>query len=156
MNLPQGGCFMKKNVVFLAPMSCVLLFFISFAHGALTDRPRDGKQIVEKSRFIIDEGQKLKDAKNPERAWLSEQGQMIYKQGLDAMNSSKMMKTIDGSNDMRRIGQQLLQTGNLLLNMGKQKGDVTPEEKSKIIKQGDTMQSFGKLMLKKGQNMGGE
>ena len=81
---------------------------------------------------------------------------MIYNQGVDAMNSSKMMKTVDGSKDMKRVGQQLLQTGNLLLNMGKKKSDVTPDEKAMIIKQGDTLQSFGKLMLKKGQNMGGD
>jgi thymidine phosphorylase len=105
---------------------------------------------------MIDEGQKLKSAGNPDRAWLMEQGQMIYKQGTDATNSSKMMKTLEGGRDMQRIGQKLLQTGNLLLKMGKQKGDVSPEEKAKIIKQGDTMQSFGNLMLKKGQNMGGE
>jgi thymidine phosphorylase len=156
INLQQGGRFMKKNIVFVAAMSFVLLFFIPFAHGALADRPRDGKQIVEKSRFMIDEGQKLKNAGNPDRAWLMEQGQMIYKQGTDATNSSKMMKTLEGGRDMQRIGQKLLQTGNLLLKMGKQKGDVSPEEKAKIIKQGDTMQSFGNLMLKKGQNMGGE
>jgi hypothetical protein len=147
---------MEKTIIYTAAMSLVLFLLFPSAHGALTDRPRDGKQIVGKSQLMIEEGQKLKDAKSPDRAWLSDQGQMIYNQGIDAMNSSKMMKTIDGGNDMRRIGQKLLQTGNLLLKMGKQKGDVTPEEKAKIVKEGDTMQSFGKLMLKKGQNMGGD
>jgi len=147
---------MKKNILTTVVAGIFLIFIFSYAHGGLADRPRDGKQIVEKSRFMIDEGQKLKDAKHIDRAWLSEQSQMIYKQGVDAMNSSKMMKTVDGSKDMKRIGQLLLQTGNLLLNMSKQKSEVTPDEKAKIIKQGDTLQSFGKLMLKKGQVMGGD
>ena len=147
---------MKKNVFTTAVTFIFLIFIFSFAYGGLADRPRDGKQIVEKSKFMIDEGQKLKDAKNIDRALISEQGQMIYNQGVDAMNRSKMMKTIDGGNDMKRIGQKLLQTGNLLLNMGKQKSEVTPDEKAKLIKQGETLQSFGKLMLKKGQNMGGD
>lgn len=147
---------MKKNVFTTAVTGIFLIFIFSFAHGGLADRPRDGKQIVEKSKFMIDEGQKLKDAKNIDRALISEQGQMIYNQGVDAMNRSKMMKTIDGGNDMKRIGQKLLQTGNLLLNMSKHNSKVTPDEKAKLIKQGDTLQSFGKLMLKKGQNMGGD
>ena len=147
---------MKKNVFTTAVTGIFLIFIFSFVHGGLADRPRDGKQIVEKSKFMIDEGQKLKDAKNIDRALISEQGQMIYNQGVDAMNRSKMMKTIDGGNDMKRIGQQLLQTGNLLLNMSKHNSKVTPDEKAKLIKQGDTLQSFGKLMLKKGQNMGGD
>jgi len=147
---------MKKNIHTTAVTGIFLIFIFSSAHGGLADSPRDGKQIVGKSRFMIDEGQKLKEVKNPDRTWLSEQGQLIYNQGVDAMNSSKMMKTIDGSKDMKRVGQQLMQTGNILINMGKQKSEVTPDEKAKIIKQGDTLQSFGKLMLKKGQNMGGD
>jgi len=135
-------------------MSLLFMFTSSFAYGDF-DLARDGKQVVEKSNFMLDESQKLKDIKNPARAWLAEQGQMINKQAVEAMNSSKIMKTLEGVRNMQRIGQMLMQTGNILINLGQQKGEVTPQENEKIIKQSDILQNFGKFMLKKGQVMGG-
>jgi hypothetical protein len=95
------------------------------------------------------------DVKNPTRAELAAQGQQMMKQGMDALNSGKMMKTLDGRKNMQGIGQKLRQAGNLLVTMSKQEGEVTQQEKDKIIKQGATLISFGKLMLNKGQIMGG-
>jgi hypothetical protein len=40
--------------------------------------------------------------------------------------------------------------------MGKLKGEVTQEEKAKIAKQAEVLLSFGAMMLKKGQVMGGQ
>jgi hypothetical protein len=131
------------------------MFIISFAYGN-SDLAIEGKLVVEKSKFMLDEIQKLKDAKNPDRAWLSEQGQLINKQGMDALNSARVMKTLEGVRNMQRAGQMLQQFGNLLLNIGNQKGEVTPEENEKIIKQCDISQKFGKFMLRKGQLMGGD
>ena len=131
------------------------MFIISFAYGN-SDLAIEGKLVVEKSKFMLDEIQKLKDAKNPDRAWLSEQGQLINKQGMDALNSARVMKTLEGVRNMKRAGQMLQQFGNLLLNIGNQKGEVTPEENEKIIKQCDVLQNFGKFMLRKGQLMGGD
>jgi hypothetical protein len=147
---------MKKNIIFTAALSLMLIFIASSAKGDLVDLPRDGNKVVEKSSVTIDAGQKLKDVKNPDRAWLTEQGQFILKIGRDAMDSSSMMRTIEGRKNMRGLGQKLLQAGNLLFNMGKQKGELTQEEKEKIVKQGDTLKSYGALMLKKGQVMGGK
>jgi len=147
---------MKKKIVCTATMSLFLMFIISFAYGDLTDRPREGKKVVEKSTFTIDQAQKLIEAKSPERAWLADEGQLMVKQGTEALNAGKMMKTNDGKRNMGNIGQKLLQTGNLLLKMGQQKGPVTPQEKEQLLKQGEMLQSFGKMMLKKGQVMGGE
>jgi len=147
---------MKKNILYTATMSLLFMFIISFAYGGASDSARDGQQIVDKSNFMIDEGQKLKDTQNPDRAWLSQQGQLINKQGMDAMNSGRVMKTLEGVRNMQRIGQMLRQFGNLLLDIGNQKGEVTPEENEKIIKQRDVLQNFGKMMLRKGQIMGGD
>jgi hypothetical protein len=147
---------MKKKIVCTATMSLLLMFIISFAYGDLTDRPREGKKVVEKSTFTIDQAQKLIEAKSPDRAWLADEGQLMIKQGTEALNAGKMMKTNDGKRNMGNIGQKLLQTGNLLLKMGQQKGPVTPQEKEQLLKQGEMLQSFGKMMLKKGQVMGGE
>jgi hypothetical protein len=147
---------MKKNIFWSAAACCVLLLIVSSAQGDMIDLPRDGNKVVEKSKNMIDAGQKLKDAKNPDRAWLTEQGQLISKSGRDAMDSSSMMRTIEGKKNMRGLGQKLLQAGNLLFNMGKLKGEVTQEEKAKIAKQAEVLLSFGAMMLKKGQVMGGQ
>ena len=129
---------MKKNIICSAAAVGVLLFVISTAYGGVADRPREGKQIVEKSRFMIDEGQKMKDVQNSERAERTEQGRLMIKQGREAMNSGKMLNTVDGRKNMQRIGQKLRQSGNLLVDMGKQSGPLTQKEKEKIIKQGDS------------------
>lgn len=147
---------MKKNIFWSAAACCVLLLIVSSAQSDMIDLPRDGNKVVEKSKSMIDVGQKLKDAKNPDRAWLTEEGQLILKSGRDAMDSSSMMRTIEGKKNMRGLGQKLLQAGNLLFNMGKLKGEVTQEEKAKIAKQAEVLLSFGAMMLKKGQVMGGQ
>lgn len=147
---------MKKNIFWSAAACCVLLLIVSSAQSDMIDLPRDGNKVVEKSKSMIDVGQKLKDAKNPDRAWLTEEGQLILKSGRDAMDSSSMMRTIEGKKNMRGLGQKLLQAGNLLYNMGKLKGEVTQEEKAKIAKQAEVLLSFGAMMLKKGQVMGGQ
>jgi hypothetical protein len=147
---------MKKSIICTATINFLLMFIISFAYGDLTDLPREGKKVVEKSTFTLDQAQKLIEAKSPDRAWLSDEGQLMIKQGKEALDSGKMMYTNEGKRNMGNIGQKLLETGNILLKMGQQKGPVTPQEKEKILKQGDMLQSFGKMMLKKGQIMGGK
>jgi hypothetical protein len=146
---------MKKTISCLTVLTLGLLLISSAVHGGWADRPKEGTQVVEKSKFMIDEGQKMVDVKKPTRAELAAQGQQMIKQGMDALNSGKMMKTLDGRKNMQGIGQKLRQAGNLLVTMSKQEGEVTQQEKDKIIKQGATLISFGKLMLNKGQIMGG-
>ena len=147
---------MKKNIICSAAAGCVLLLVMTVAYGGWADRPQEGKQVADISRFMINEGQKMKDIQNPERARLTEQGQLMTKQGMEALNSGKMMNTVDGRKNMQRIGQMLLKNGGLLVDMGKQSGPLTQKEKEKIIKQGDSLMGFGKLMLNKGQIMGGD
>jgi hypothetical protein len=146
---------MKKIISCLTAVSLVLLIIVSAVHGDWADRPREGKQVVEKSKFMIDEGQKMTALKNPTRAELAAQGQQMIKQGMEALNSGKMMNTVDGRKNMQSVGQKLLQGGNLLVTMSKQEGELTQQEKDKIKKQGEALISFGKLMLNKGQIMGG-
>jgi hypothetical protein len=146
---------MKKIINCTAAASLALCMLVSGVYGGIADRPREGKQVVEKSRFMIDEGQKMTALENPTRAELAAQGQQMIKQGMDAQNSAKMMDSLDGRKNMQSVGQKLLQGGNLLFNMGKQNGELTQQEKEKIKKQGENLISFGKLMLKKGQIMGG-
>ena len=145
---------MKKSINYTVLLSILLFISYSAVHGGWADRPKEGTKVVEKSKFLIDEGQKMVDIKNPTRAELAAQGQQI-KQGMDALNTGKMMDTVDGRKNMQSVGQKLLQGGNLLVTMGKQEGEVTQQEKDKIKKTGATLISFGKLMLNKGQIMGG-
>ena len=79
----------------------------------------------------------------------------MIKQGMNAINTGTMMHTKDGKKNMQSVSQKLIQGGNLLVTMSKQEGELTQQEKDKIIKQGENLISFGKLMLNKGQNMGG-
>ena len=146
---------MKKIISCLTVLILGLLLISSAVQGGWADRPKEGTKVVEKSKFLIDEGQKMVDIKNPTRAELAAQGQQMIKQGMDALNTGKMMDTVDGRKNMQSVGQKLLQGGNLLVTMGKQEGEVTQQEKDKIKKQGATLISFGKLMLNKGQIMGG-
>lgn len=146
---------MRKFISCLSVLTLGLLLISSAVQGGWADRPKEGTKVVEKSKFMIDEGQKMVDIKNPTRAELAAQGQQMIKQGMDALNTGKMMDTVDGRKNMQSVGQKLLQGGNLLVTMSKQEGEVTQQEKDKIKKQGTTLISFGKLMLKKGQIMGG-
>lgn len=146
---------MRKFISCLSVLTLGLLLISSAVQGGWADRPKEGTKVVEKSKFMIDEGQKMVDIKNPTRAELAAQGQQMIKQGMDALNTGKMMDTVDGRKNMQSVGQKLLQGGNLLVTMSKQEGEVTQQEKDKIKKQGATLISFGKLMLNKGQIMGG-
>jgi hypothetical protein len=146
---------MIKIIKYTVSVSILLFITYSAVHGGWADRPKEGTKVVEKSKFMIDEGQKMVDVKNPTRAELAAQGQQMIKQGMDALNTGKMMDTVDGRKNMQSVGQKLLQGGNLLVTMSKQEGEVSQQEKDKIKKQGATLISFGKLMLNKGQIMGG-
>ena len=80
---------MKKIIKYTVSVSILLLITYSAVHGGWADRPKEGKQVVEKSKFMIDEGQKMVDVKNPTRAELAAQGQQMIKQGMDAINPAK-------------------------------------------------------------------
>jgi hypothetical protein len=146
---------MRKVISCLTVLTLGLLLISSAVHGGWGDLPKEGTQVVEKSKFMIDEGQKMVDVKNPTRAELGAQGQEMIKQGMNAINTGTMMHTKDGKKNMQSVSQKLIQGGNLLVTMSKQEGELTQQEKDKIKKQGENLISFGKLMLNKGQNMGG-
>jgi len=57
---------------------------------------------------------------------------------------------------MEEISVKFRQSGGMLLKRGRQKGELTQEEKAALMKEGDKMIEFGKLMLEKGKFMAGE
>jgi hypothetical protein len=90
-----------------------------------------------------------------DRAMLVYEGLLLIKNGSDYEESGEMMYTDEGKANMQEIGMKLRQIGGGLLKMGRQKGAVTQKEKDEIAKQVDTLAGIGKLMLEKGQIMGG-
>ena len=66
-----------------------------------------------------------------------------------------MMHTGEGRKDMLEVGQMIIHGGNLLLKKGKQQGELTAKDKTKIKKLGNDMTGLGKLMLDKGKMMTG-
>jgi hypothetical protein len=147
---------MKKTIMISAIASLFLLFVVSAAQAqGWADLPEEGRQVVAASKFMMAQAQKIKTVKNMERAMLVDEGLLLIKHGSDYEESGEMMYTDEGSANMQEIGMKLRQTGGGLLKMGRQKGAVTQKEKDEIAKQVDTLAGIGKLMLEKGQIMGG-
>jgi len=147
---------MKKLMMFAAAASFFLFFIVSAAQAqGWMDAPKEGRQVVAASKFMLEQAQKLKTAKDLDRAMLVDAGFLLIKNGSDYEESGEMMYTGPGRSNMQEIGMRLRQVGGMLLKMGRQKGDITQKEKDEIAKQADTMAGIGKLMLEKGQIMGG-
>ena len=56
---------------------------------------------------------------------------------------------------MLEVGQNMMHGGNMLLKKGKQQGELTAKDKTKINKLGKNMIGLGKLMLENGKMMTG-
>lgn len=145
-----------KKVIFCAVAINLFLFALVSMVYAQGDRVREGKQVMEKGKLLLDEGQMVKDQKVPDRAWLVDKGHMMIKQGIDAMEAGEMMYTGEGRSNMQEIGNKLRQSGGKLLKMGRAKGDVTQKEKEELAQEGDVMAGLGRLMFEKGKLMAGE
>jgi len=147
---------MKKTIMISAIASLFLLFVVSAAQAqGWADLPQEGTHVVAASKFMMAQAQKLKTVKSLDRAMLVDEGLLLIKNGSDYEESGEMMYTDEGKANMQEIGMKLRQVGGMLLKMGRQKGDITQKEKDEIAKQADTMAGIGKLMLEKGQIMGG-
>jgi hypothetical protein len=57
------GYAMIKSINYTVLLSILLFFTYSAVQGGWADRPKEGTQVVEKSKFLIDEGQKMVDDK---------------------------------------------------------------------------------------------
>jgi predicted component of type VI protein secretion system len=147
---------MKKTMILTVAASFFLMFIVSAAHAqGWVDLSQEGTHVVAASKFMMAQAQKIKTAKDMDRAMLVDEGLLLIKYGSDYEESGEMMYTDDGRANMQEIGMKLRQIGGGLLKMGRQKGTVTQKEKEEIAKQADTMAGLGKLMLAKGQDMGG-
>jgi hypothetical protein len=119
------------------------------------DEAEDGRQVVAAAKYMINTAQKILNAKDVDRAKITDAAHQLLKHGYDTMENGEFMTTDDGRNYMGQIGQKLQQTGNALLKIGRKQGALTQEEKDTIKKQATIQLELGNLMLKNGQIMGG-
>lgn len=147
---------MKKLMMFAAAASFFLFFIVSAAQAqGWMDAPKEGRQVVAASKFMLEQAQKLKTAKDLDRAMLVDAGFLLIKNGSDYEESGEMMYTGPGRSNMQEIGMRLRQVGGMLLKMGRQKGALTQKEKDEIAKQAEMLQEIGNLKLNEGKMMEG-
>jgi hypothetical protein len=77
------------------------------------------------------------------------------KKGFSYMDNGQMDFSGEASDFMQQIGNQLLESGGVLLKIGRKQGPLTQEEKDAIAKQAKLLKDIGNLMLKNGQLMTG-
>lgn len=145
---------MKRTMMCTAVAGICLFCLVSSVHAqGYIDQIEDGKQVVAAAQFMLSQAKKLSSAKDIDRAWLTDSGHLMIKHGYDYMETGEMMYSDEGRVNMQEIGQQLLQTGQSLLKMGRQKGPLAQKEKDEIKKQVEYLNGKGKLMLDKGRVM---
>ena len=147
---------MKKMMMFTAVAGLFLFAMVSTvqAQGSI-DLPEEGRQVVAAAKYMIASAQKILNAKDMDRAAITDTAHQLLKHGYDNMSSGEFMNTDDGRSNMQQIGQKLQQTGNALLKIGRKQGALTQQEKDTIKKQATIQMELGKLMLANGQIMGG-
>jgi hypothetical protein len=147
---------MKKTMLLTAVAGLFLFAMVSTvqAQGSI-DLPEEGRQVVAAAKYMIAQAQKILNAKDMDRAAITDTAHQLLKHGYDTMESGEFMNTDDGRSNMQQIGQKLQQTGNALLKIGRKQGALTQQEKDTIKKQATIQMELGKLMLANGQIMGG-
>jgi hypothetical protein len=147
---------MRKTMLLTAVAGLFLFAMVSTVQAEVSmDLPEEGRQVVAAAKYMIAQAQKILNAKDMDRAAITDAGHQLLKHGYDNMESGEFMYTDEGRSNMAQIGQKLQQTGNALLKIGRQQGALTQKEKDTIKKQATIQMEIGKLMLEKGQIMGG-
>jgi hypothetical protein len=147
---------MKKNNTILAGTFVLLCFFVTTALADVTDLNKEGKKLVEASQLLIADGQVLQNCTGQDRVKMVDEGHMMIQKGRDIISDGAMMHSAPGRSNMLEVGQTIIHGGNMLLKKGKQPGELTAKDKTKIKKLGNTMTDLGNMMLQKGKLMTGE
>ena len=155
-NWEKLGKIMKKNNTILAGTIVLLCFFVTTALAQGLDIEKEGKQLVAASQLLIADGQVLQNCTGQDRVKMVDNGHMMIRKGEAIISSGAMMYTAPGRSNMLEVGQNVMHGGNMLLKKGKQPGELTTKDKTKIKKLGKEMTGLGNLMLAKGKLMTGE
>jgi hypothetical protein len=146
---------MKKNNTILAGTLVLMCFFVTTALADSFDLDKEGKKLVEASQLLIDDGQVLQNCTGKDRVKMVDKGHMMIQKGRDIISDGAMMYTSPGRANMLEVGQMMIHGGGMLLKKGKQQGELTAKDKTKINKLGKDMTGLGNLMLEKGKLMTG-
>jgi hypothetical protein len=147
---------MKRTMMLTAAAGIFLFCIVSTARAqGWADLPEEGRQVIAAAKFMLAQSQKITAAKDADRAWMVDDGHLLIKHGYDYMETGEMMYTDQGRSNMQEMGRDLLQAGQSLLKMGRQKGPLTQKEKDELKKQSDFLNGIGKLKLDIGQLMNG-
>jgi hypothetical protein len=145
---------MKKCTTTLTILMFLLCF--SFTTGLaqdLSEKGVEGAKIAEVSRILISDGQILEKCTCQDKAKMIEQAGKMLKKGNEIQASAEMMFSGRAKATMQEVARNMLHGGNLLFEKGKQKGEITAEDKAKINNLGKDMIRQGNLLLKKGEMM---
>jgi hypothetical protein len=147
---------MRKCIMFTAVAS-LCLFFIASATQAQyqLERAEESGQLVAGGKLMMAYAKKLAAAKNPDRATLVDQGHILLKRGINYMNQGQTEFSEDVGSWMQQLGQQFMDSGNVLIKMGRKQGPLTQQEKDEIARQAKLMQEKSNLIIKQGQVWGG-
>ena len=146
---------MKKTNTILAGTLVLLCFFVTTALADSFDLIKEGKKLVAASQLLIADGQVLQNCTGQDRVKMVDEGHMMIQKGRDIISEGSMMYTGENRKDMLEVGQIMVHGGNMLLKKGKQQGELTAKDKTKIKKLGKDMTGRGNLMLEKGKIMTG-
>ena len=147
---------MKKTNTILAVTLVLMCFFATTAFSqGIVDSLKEGKKLVTASQLLIADGQVLQNCTGQDRVKMVDNGHMMVRKGEAIISSGAMMYTSEGREYMLEVGQNMMHGGNMLLKKGKQQGELTEKDKTKINKIGKNMTGLGKLMLENGKMMTG-
>ena len=143
-----------KKLSFIVTAVLVSLLFITASVSAqdVVDLVKEGKQLMEASQYLIDQGQMMEKCACTDKAAMITKGNEMVKKGEDVIASGMMMMTADGRSGNREVGEKIRSAGNLLIKKGKQAGPLTDKDKEEVNKLGKEMASLGNLEAEYGQN----
>ena len=144
----------KKRLIVAAVLVC--LFCIIGSASAQTYRIEEGRQLMEFSQYVIDQGQIMEKCACTDTAALLKQGGELVQKGSDVLAQSMMMKTKQGRFVSGQLGKKLMAAGNLLTNKGKQAGPLTDKDTGEVNSFGRDMVAFGNLKLQQAKVLCGK
>jgi hypothetical protein len=149
----QGGRAMKKlNFIVTVVLGYLLFIAASLSAQDVVDLVQEGKQLMEASQYLIDQGQIMEKCACTDTAAMIAQGNAMVLKGNDVV-ASGMMMTADGHSGNQEVGEKIRSAGNLLINKGKKVGPLTDKDKEEVNKLGKEMTSLGNLKLHQGKMM---
>jgi hypothetical protein len=140
----------------IIPAVLVCLLCIIGSASAQTYRIEEGRQLMEFSRYVIDQGQLMETCACTDKAALLKQGGDLVKKGNDVLAKTMMMKTKQGRLANGELGKKIMAAGSLLTSKGKQAGPLTGKDKEEVNTFGRDMVAFGNLKLQQAKVMCGE